>query len=322
MCVVIGYALGPASSGLFSSIKFSIKWWHITQHNFIGLLMAVLITMTIFLVLIGVTDISKHVTANGSSHSLIERKSKSMIGVYKHVNGTDIPDLPIKHETMADSTNENQEKQNVMKLWEILSDSNIMILVMLTALSSYNGGSGQLLAYMIGVFIFKLNVTTLSIIISSSLLVIVFLLNTVLKNILIKTKNMVLPYTFCVFGLCIAGWCFILPKMVVIHSVVLQYILVIVPLILGSISFLTQYTLARQIVYRLVPNNSRNFTESVREFICNQFLISGYFYAGFIFTYIQYIMPCFILLLLFLYYLFFRKRNLYNSSYEKSTKKC
>ena len=109
-------------------------------------------------------------------------------------------------------------------------------------------------------------------------------------------------------------------KLITIKHHILQYILIFAPMFLLNITSISLHALQKQTIFRLVPPNSRNFTDGVHIAIYKTCLTLGYFNAGYIYVYMEYILPCIICYTLTFLCYFVYNRDIYgnlNPSLEK-----
>lgn len=291
-CYSIGFIIGPATAGMFTGIRFSLgHWWKITANNFIGVFLAGIFIVLALAVLFLTSDVSKEYRKQKSINKVEEKTESSLQRNYKELS-----------------------------ICDILRNYDLIVVFLLAASISCISAPNELIITMIGIFTFKFDLKTLSIITTIAVCMFVLTMLFVLRKLFSTPEKNVISYIICVFCISIACWFFMLPKLIVIENQIVRYIFIIVPIVLNAISGLSNFSLARQIIFRLVPENSVCFTEGVRIAFGKIFQVAVFVSSGYIFSNMVYVMPCVISIFLGILFLFFRNREVYNDLYPSLKK--
>lgn len=296
----IGYTLGPVTAALFTGIHFSIGAWKITPYNFIGVFMAIVISIMAVVIFFTVDDISKEYQKESGSQS-----KNSMTCTTLQIN--------------------KKNQYQLLSIFDILTDPYMMLVIILSSYLSYHGGSAEMLVNMTALFLFNMSLKTIGIVVTiSAFCVLVLMCIKPLNDWFSKPENTVGAFIVCVFGICISCWIQVLPALIEISELGIQYTILISIMVLSSFSSISECTFAVQLLFRLVPENSSNFTAGVHNAMARIFLVVGYVNAGFTFPVMEFVLPSIIILILTMEFVFFWKRHVYENlhpSLEKYEKK-
>ena len=303
--------MGSGSSVMFQNIDVFIGTWHLNTDNFIGIFMALAIALCNIAVYYGVTDLSKEynikgLRGNGSTSNIKGLIGNSSISInqQKDVEWS-YKDLIYSSRTVLVDTTGNDP----VALTSLLQNFDILLIMFSSTLMSYCGVTIELLIPMLTSTDFKWSLERLSLITSGSIIVYAIFMLTVASKYIIRSNRIFgLAILFMVIS-CVSVGLLILPNIAHIPSDAEQIMLIIILILLITPAGFTSTAMFRNIILRIVPSNSSCFCEGVRTGFSRLGGLIGYFNAGFILPYVQYVGPAVIVTTMTLIGLLLSRRN-------------
>ena len=221
-------------------------------------------------------------------------------------------------ENLCTAAEESSNRLPELSFFQIVTNRYCLVLMSLTANIFGNVVSNQLLTEMIAVYSFNISLEKFSLLVAGTMSVIIIFMSFV-KARFTKANTCVASFIASVFSMLIYLWLLMLPNFLEL-TLSIGWIILVVALLLNNFIIIIVLASARQILLRLVPENSRNFTDGVSYAFIRTFCVIAYFCSGFIYHRMKFVIPCLILATLMHLLLFFRQRSLYlqiNPSFKK-----
>ena len=276
---------------MFTGIHFRIGSWTVTEHNFIGIFLAMLsvIVLTISYFFL---------------HNLTKDKTF---------------DLYLKREVLGDDETEIKEKEKAdqskpQRLWttkDIATNWNVMFLFMTDAFLAYAFAQMDLVITMTAVKVYHWSILHFGILTAVSVLNVSLILYYTQKKLLGNGRNMYFLFIFCfVF---IALFTSYLNMMLAMDwkSFYWQTTTLFIAHFINSIQAIGSTAFSRWLIYSSTPSHSASIIESHRFMYCRVWASVGFFTSSYAFQWIWLVLPVTTCVSIIIVVLFVKKKDDY-----------
>ena len=269
MSFSVGFVIGPGLFIFYASVAFKIGNWEITSDNFLGILLALLICICLVATIFGVSNISQDI-----------------------------------------SKQEDNQKVDCkeMSLKDVVTDNDIMSLILSNGIVSFFAASTDLLIPMVSRNNLKLTAAELgtSYFVSLGLTAVfmLFVWNYFFTNEAIK------GFIFCLFLSAYSCVLLLFAHFNLVDNIYFKEVVMIMVTVCLSIPGFACEMVVRELIFQIIPTNSSSYVEGIRSAVSITFFpFLGFLLAFAIFDIILYTLPTLTVILCLLAIPLYRRMN-------------
>eukprot|EP00111_Clytia_hemisphaerica_P001842 TCONS_00005171-protein len=290
--------LGPCSAPLFHGVDIKLGWWHLTQYNFIGLVLAILALLTTIVGYFKLSNLTREPVYDRIKGEFTEgfmqnepssddgKESKRREKETDHKDHENVTTRDTQREDGDQINKCTESKTKLISLKAILRDREVITLLIGELFLSYQSQT-EMLTNMVAVFVFKWSMTHVSITLSATIVILAFVMFLVERWLRLDNPiNVFYLYVLAFIATMTANSLLMFSISISEIGLFYQTILIGALLTFSAFPFYASTAYCRSLLFFITPSDSASTVESYRNVVQQFMLAVSMFLASHVFDHL------------------------------------